>query len=786
MSGPRSEAVILRPPIGVAVWKIAQLEAAALYHEFLGTEHVLMALSRTEGGYTERLLARLKANPNPKYLRAELRGRAGIGSARFFSGGDPIPTPRLRAALAAAQVEAGEQGLGERELLLAVLRGGPGLAVRLLTREGTAIETLIGWVEADEGPEASGVRMPQHDDHGDEEERRPPRRSASGGDTPTLDRYCRDLTAAAREGKLRPVVGRQHEIVAIGQALVRADQNVPVLVGEAGVGKTAIVEAFALRLAREHERPVVEALRGKRILELRPTSLVAGAKYRGDFEERAEAILAECAAHPEIILFIDEMHTLVGAGGSDGTQDLSQILKPALANGELRVIGATTPAEYERHLAKDAALERRLQPIRIEEPSTAETEDLLREVKGRYEARHGVLIQPEALVAAVELSVRYLPDRRLPAKALSLLDDACARVVVGSQLSVGYVEVPAGGGGGVVTAETVAEAVADRLGVPATAITERDQERVLSLERTLKRRVVAQDEAIHGVAEAMKVAFSTFRDPARPRSVLLFAGPTGVGKTETVRALAEALFAGRLDQHLLTLDMAELSQEHMVSLLIGAPPGYKGYEEEGKLTGWLRRHPYSVVLFDEIEKAHPAVRKLLLGLFEVGRLSDAQGRTINGREAVYVLTTNLLADGDELLSQPAEAPAGGPRSPRERLAVELTPELVNRLDRVIVFRPLDAVALDDIVQLRINDVRQRLDQRGVGLVVDGAVRQWLIERGTDRASGARELSRLIQSALVAPLADLELRGQLSPGVTVHVALDDDNHLAFDARPTAQG
>ncbi|HUY79958.1 MAG TPA: ATP-dependent Clp protease ATP-binding subunit [Ktedonobacterales bacterium] len=690
--------------------------------------------------------------------------------------------------------------------------------------DGAIIEDLITGVEEDYGPEALHLRTrgerdergepPNEHAPGDDDRQRPGIHGRFGelGDagqrksgTPTLDSLGRDLTALAHAVRLREVIGRKQELVEIGQALVRQERNAPVLVGEAGVGKTAIAEGFAYRLAQEAERPVAPALRGKRIVEIRVADLVAGADmaYRGAFETRIQQLLRECAAHPEIILFIDEIHTLVGAGHSSRTHDAAQLIKPALASGELRLIGATTPDEYLNVIASDAALERRMQPIRVEELSPDDTEQVLRSLLPRFTAQNHATVTPEALHAAIDLSLRYLPDRRLPDKAIDLLDAACAQAVVGDRLSFfGDPDAPAHGG--VVTPEVIAEVVARRVGVPVGVLSMNEQDRFLTLEQTLRKRVIAQDEALITVAQALKVSsVSYLRDPLRPKGVLLIAGPTGVGKTETARAIADALFgdarrtAGAAENtaaspSLLQIDMVEFGQEHMVAQIIGSPPGYIGSDREGRLTGWLRRHPYSVVLLDEVEKAHPSTLKLMLNLFEEGRLTDAQGRTVNGREAIYIMTSNAVTSLDDPaateegirgLHPPEEDSSQQESILRRRFAALTSPELVNRIDALVLFRRLDAVALTAIAQQRIDLIADRMQSRGITLATHKDVKAWLVAHGTDPHSGARSLARLIQQTLMEQIADLDLRGLLTPGAVVRVTVEGDRLVVS---PNASG
>ncbi len=839
----------LREPPGDDLFQIAVAEAVRLNHDYLGVEHVLMALSRCDNGYTQRMLDRLHLEPGD--LRAILRARAGPNSPEAFTGRVSI-TPRLHQVLDRLAPPPATPGTpareavaqpGERELLLAILESGPGLAARTLaeaavelaadnedadddaaddedhgdqgalTPADAALAQILAAIRADSGPETTGFtagmarrggirgnqlgddpaeRLDRAEQRGADGEHAPQRRAP----TPFLDRIGRDLTALARQGRLRPMIERKRYYAEIAQALAREDKNTPVLVGEAGVGKTAIVEGLAQRLAQEAERPVVAPLRGKRIIEVRVADLVAGASARGEFEEQARALLRECAAHPEIILFIDEIHTLVGAGHSAGNQDAAQFFKTALERGELRLIGATTDDEYSRYFARDAALDRRFQRIPVAEPSPTEAEEMLRDLTPIIEARTGVRLEPEALVSAIELSVRYIHNERLPGKAIGLLYDACARVAVPSTgISMLGADMPLDGGG-VVTPALVEEAVSQRVGFPIGQTEARLRERLQDLEDKLRQRVVAQEAALAAVAQTVRVGYALVRDPTRPKAVLLFTGPSGVGKTETARALAETLFSDAAPQQLLILDMAEFSEKHMLAQLIGSPPGYVDSDQEGRLTRWLKLHPFGIVLFDEVEKAHENVRRALLGLFEQGRLTDAQGRTINGREAIYIMTSNLLAD----TTSPAEGVSGGapvgagagpgaipeflaPANPsldqtpaleeltRQQLVSRLSPEFVGRIDRIIVYQPLSRKAIHEIVLQKLDRIRHRLDPQGVKVDASPGFLEWLAQHGVSPTTGARHLDGVIQHAIQEPLADLEFRGKLTPGVHVQLTLN---------------
>jgi ATP-dependent Clp protease ATP-binding subunit ClpC len=645
----------------------------------------------------------------------------------------------------------------------------------------------------------------------------PGRAGAAPSATPTLDQYGRDLTAEAHEGKLDPVVGRDNEIDQTMEVLSRRTKNNPVLIGDPGVGKTAIVEGIAQRIVNGD---VPATLAGKRVMLLDLAGMVAGTKYRGEFEERLKGVIDEVRAHEgELILFIDELHTVVGAGAAEGAMDAGNMLKPALARGELHVMGATTIEEYRKHIEKDAALERRFAPIFVSEPSVDDTIEILRGLRDRYEAHHQVRITDEALVAAAELSDRYITGRFLPDKAIDLVDQASARVRLragtapeqtrqleqrlaaqhrekdAAVASENYTragelqqqivqteqEFTAAQGGQQhqavieVTPEDIAEIVSRATGIPISQLTEEERDRLLHLEEHLHARVVGQDEAVAAVAEAVRRGRAGLSDPRRPLGSFLFLGPTGVGKTELARALAEALFGD--DENMVRLDMSEYQERHTVSRLVGAPPGYVGYEEAGQLTEAIRRRPYSVVLLDEIEKAHPDVFNLLLQMLDDGRLTDSQGRTVDFRHAVIIMTSNLGAD--RILS--ATSAGQSVDSIRERLMQLLQqhfrPEFLNRIDEIIIFHGLDHSQLRQITELLLEQTRRRLHAQEVTMQVTEAAIDWLADRGYQPEFGARPLRRTIQRELDNQLSRMLLDGQIKPGQTVRVDVRDGK-LAF--------
>ncbi|HEY4687723.1 MAG TPA: ATP-dependent Clp protease ATP-binding subunit, partial [Anaerolineae bacterium] len=574
--------------------------------------------------------------------------------------------------------------------------------------------------------------------------------------TPLLDKFGRDLTQAAREGKLNAVVGRQRELEQIVHILVKDTKNNPLLVGEAGVGKTAVVEALAQHIASGQ---VPALLRDKRLIEITMSSLVAGTRYRGDFEERMQRLVDEVRSGSDVLIFIDEIHTLVGAGEAGGALDAANILKPALARGELHCIGATTPAEYQRSIAQDAALERRFQVVPIDEPSPDETLSILQSTRARYEARYGVQLMPEALSAAVRMSVQYLPDQRLPDKARDLVEEACARVSVGTMGQWGIAD--AGAARRVVDANSIAQIIAERKGLPIEQLTAGEQQRLLALDKRLKARVIGQDAAVAVVTRAVRMARTGLKDPNRPSGVFLFIGPTGVGKTELAKALAGELFGS--DDALIRLDMSEFMEAHSVAKLIGAPPGYVGYREEGQLVRDLRRKPYSVVLIDEIEKAASNIFDLFLQLFDEGRLTDAQGRHVDGRHAIYIMTSNV---GTELVGRQAmgfTAHVADEEALRQdlhdRLRQTFRPEFLNRIDETIVFHRLGPEHIRTIAQHHVEALQARVEsEHHVRLEVTPEAIDVICTEGYSETLGARPLRRALTRLLAAPLSEMLLSG----------------------------
>jgi ATP-dependent Clp protease ATP-binding subunit ClpC len=779
----------------------------------LDTGHLLWAMTADES--TRTLLSR--AGTDPDRLRSALEGEARRGEPLDEA---PSLTPdATRALLDAHRVSraSGSPSIGPEHLLfaLALVPDSPG--GRVLRAQGVTPETLQ---QAAAGGGAPGGGRPGG--------------AGRPSGTPTLDEFGRDLTAMAREGRIDPVIGREQEIEQTVEVLSRRRKNNPVLIGEAGVGKTAIVEGIAAQIV---EGDVPETLRGRRLIELDLTGMVAGTRYRGDFEERLSKVVDEIREHSdEVIVFIDELHTVVGAGASEGSGGAGNMLKPALARGELHVIGATTLDEYRRDIEKDAALERRFQPVLVTEPGVEDAVLILHGLRDRYEAHHGVRFTDDALRAAVELSDRYVTDRHLPDKAIDLIDQAGARVrrrigtpptdlrgleeavdrlqrekdeAVGGEQYERASELRdrlaaaqqrleeargAGGRPGVpeVGVEDVAEVVSRQTGVPVSQLTQEEVQRLLQLEEHLHQRVVGQDDAVRVVSEAVRRSRVGLGDPGRPIGSFLFLGPTGVGKTELARALAGALF-GDADR-MIRLDMSEFQERHTVSRLVGSPPGYVGYEDAGQLTEAVRRRPYSVVLLDEIEKAHPDVFNTLLQVLDDGRLTDSQGRTVDFTNTVLVMTSNL---GSELI-QGRNAPLGfgtGDASAADaglrdrlmrRLRDSFRPEFLNRIDEIVVFRQLESEQLQEITRLLLEETRRRLAARDVAVTfTDGAV-AWIADRGSEPQFGARPLRRAIRREVDNPLARLLLDGRVGAGRHVVVDVRDGalDLTVEDAEPVA--
>ena len=784
----------------------AQAAALELGHGYVGCEHLLLGMLREEEDAPGRALRALGAEEEKTralITRALGRGEADLAIAQGLS-------PHARCAVEMAVAEAERSGSREIEsghLLLGMLRCGDNTAVRLLRREGVDTRRLYG--ETVRAMSLTARRSPGG-------EVRASRGESKSGKT--LAEFTRDLTAMAREGRFDPVIGREEEIARTIRILSRRTKNDPVLIGEPGVGKTAVVEGLAERIG---EGNVPDALLDQRILSLDLAGMVAGTKYRGEFEERIRALLDEVRREGNVILFIDELHTIVGAGSAEGAVDAANILKPALGRGEIRVIGATTLAEYRRYIEKDAALERRFQSVQVGEPDEEKTLAILRALRPRYEEHHGLEIDDAALCAAVTLSKRYLPDRFLPDKAIDLVDEAAAGVrteVHSASPEVRALSERADAAAkdkeeairaqnyekaarsrdaeesfraqaakerererreaekthAVVTREHVAAVLSNWTGIPVTRLSESERSRLLSLEDTLHERIVGQDEAVRAVARAVRRGRAGVKDPKRPIGSFLLLGPTGVGKTELSRALAEAVFGS--EEAMIRIDMSEYMEKHSVSRLIGSPPGYVGYDEGGQLTEKVRRKPYSVVLFDEIEKAHEDVWNVLLQILEDGAVTDSQGRRVDFRSAVIVMTSNVGAKSITAAPMPlgfaANAREGGEThfgAVKKAVTAELRrtfrPEFLNRVDETIVFRPLSEENMAEIARRLLKKTAARMEALGIRFVFDDAAARLLAQRGTDEIYGARPLRRLISAEVEDALASLLLEGTLTRGDT---------------------
>jgi ATP-dependent Clp protease ATP-binding subunit ClpC len=732
----------------------------------LDVEHLLWAATQLEP--TSSIMA--SVGVDVKALARQMEESVDHGQRKEST---PDLTPAAKRALLDAHTqsrEAGATSIGPDHILLGIASN----------RETPAGRALAGAVDVSdiEPAQRSG---PQ----GDRDQGQSGQGRGEQSATPTLDKYGRDLTEDAREERLDPVIGRDSEVEQTLEVLSRRTKNNPVLVGDPGVGKTAIVEGIAQRIVNGD---VPDTLADRRVVVLDLAGMVAGSTVRGEFEERLKNVIGEVAAADRtVILFLDEMHTLVGAGAAQGSIDAGNMLKPTLARGELQVVGATTVDEYRRHIEKDAALERRFQPILVPEPSVGDTVAILRGLRDRYEAHHQVRISEEALVAAAGLADRYIANRFLPDKAIDLVDQAAARVRLRSRTTppdahadeeraearsdrAPVVEV---------TPEDVAEVVSRSTGIPVAQLTQEERERLLGLEETLHQRVVGQEEAVSAVARAVRRARAGMKDPSRPVGSFLFLGPTGVGKTELARALATALFGD--DSRMVRFDMSEFQERHTISRLLGAPPGYVGHEEAGQLTEAVRRTPYTVLLLDEIEKAHSDVFNTLLQLLDAGRLTDSQGRTVDFSNTVVIMTSNIGADRI-LNATTAGEDLAALRAPlMELLGSHFRPEFLNRIDETIIFRGLGREQLREITSLLLEQTRRRLHAQGVNLEVTEEALDWLADRGFQPEFGARPLRRTIQRELDDELAELLLSGQFNPGDTaIADVVDGKLHITTSA------
>jgi ATP-dependent Clp protease ATP-binding subunit ClpC len=787
-------------------WQVAGAETVRARKERIDPEHFLAALTKLKQFYSDDLAAAARAEGvdpatlraemelvagvlqaagiDPPAFRRELGARVGIGTYQHQKDETIHRSDRSRQIFRRAEAAAHKAKSTEvtvAHLFLAILEEKDSGGCKLLVEKGTDLEVLATETRAYLASRLTGAvpLKPQAEQR---------REDAPG--TPFLDQFGRDLTKDAREGRLGPIIGRRKEILQVIQTLARRTKNNPVLLGEAGVGKTAIAEAVAIRAA-EGKDPQV--LAGKRIVELSVSTLVAGTKYRGAFEERLARIVEECRAHPEIILFIDELHTVIGAGKGEGSLDAAQILKPALARGDVRCIGATTVAEYRRYVESDPALERRFEKVVVTEPSREETLEILRGLRPKFQQHHGVAITHRALEAAVELSLRFDVDHQLPDKAIDLVDKAGARIQV-PELSwkpeAGR-ELPADAGGtethqlaGRVTELTIAQVLAEKIGVPLEVITGHLQEmgrsRLLEMQAALKKRVIGQDAAVDSVCQRLMMAHTGLGARRGPLAVFLFLGPTGVGKTELARSVAAFLFGS--EDEMIRLDMSEYMEEHSVAKLIGSPPGYVGHEAEGQLTGKLRSRPYSVVLLDEVEKAHARVFDLFLQVFDEGRLTDSKGRTADARNAIFIMTSNIPADKKALgfrFEDSAESNSAILDAVKERFR----PEFINRIDAQIVFRPLAEADVRAILRPMLEGIGQSLEEKyHKALRVTEAAAELIAVQGYSEEYGVRHLRRTLETLLEAPLSRIILSGEIAGWLGV---LADAEHDQIVLRPLSK-
>ena len=797
--------------------EIANDCAIELGHNYIGTEHILYGLAKEGNGVASKVIGNQSITPDMIIDKiVELIGNeAPIEDTLGF-------TPRTKRVIENAFIESRKLGynyIGTEHLLIGILREGDSIAARILLELNTNIPKLYNEIVKviNEGEDYS---------KDDKNNRSGERRNGSYNSTPTLNQFGEDLTIKAEEGKLDPVIGRKEEIERVIQILSRRTKNNPCLIGEPGVGKTAAVEGLAQKIATGD---VPEILKDKRVVTMDISGMVAGSKYRGDFEERIKKALNEVKKAGDIILFIDEIHTIVGAGAAEGAIDAANILKPLLARGEIQLIGATTLNEYRKYIEKDSALERRFSPVTVNEPSEKDTIKILQGIRDKYEAHHGVKITDEAIEAAVKMSIRYINDRYLPDKAIDLIDEAASRAKLKTytepdtlkQLEEELEQVAKDKEEAVriqkfekaaalrdkqkelkekyekeqkkwknknnkevtnITEENIAEVIASWTGIPAKKITEDENEKLKNLEKNLHERVIGQNEAVEAVAKAIRRGRVGLKDPKRPIGSFLFLGPTGVGKTELSKALAESLFGD--ENAMIRVDMSEYMEPHSVSKLIGSPPGYVGFDEGGQLTEKIRRKPYSVILFDEIEKAHPDVMNMLLQILEDGRLTDSQGRTVNFKNTVIIMTSNIGArlitdkktlgftnnksDNEDIQKEYEETK----KEVMETLKRELRPEFINRIDEIIVFHKLTDTEINQIIDIMLNEVTKRLESQKIKIELEPEVKELIASKGIDKNFGARPLRRTIQNILEDKLAEEILDGKLKKNKTSKIGVKD--------------
>lgn len=811
----------------IKVIMLAQEEARRLGHNFVGTEQVLLGLIGEGTGVAAKALKSMGVNL--KDARAEVEKIIGRGSG-FVAVEIPF-TPRAKRVLELSWDEARQLGhnyIGTEHLLLGLIREGEGVAARVLenlnvdlNKVRTNVIKMLGETKTTTAGSSSTSTSSSSSSS-----------STSKAKTPSLDEFGRDLTLAAQELRLDPVVGREKEIERVIQILARRTKNNPVLIGEPGVGKTAVAEGLATRIVNSE---VPDILDGKKVIQLDMGLLVAGTKYRGEFEERLKKIMDEIRQAGNIILVIDEMHTLIGAGAAEGAIDAANILKPALSRGEIQVIGATTLDEYRKYVEKDSALERRFQTVMIEEPSEAESIEIIKGLKPKYEEHHNLIISDAAIEAAVKLSNKYITDRFLPDKAIDVIDEASSKVRLkvstlspeGKELEKELKELIKEKENAIrnqefekasqlrdeeadmkeriremaqqykeeheankptVTEEDVASVIATMTGVPVTKLTEGESERLLNLEKTLHARVIGQNDAVVAISKAIRRARVGLKSPNRPIGSFIFCGPTGVGKTELAKALAEAIFGS--EDNMIRVDMSEFMEKHSTAKLIGSPPGYVGYDDGGHLTELVRKKPYSVILFDEIEKAHPDVFNIMLQILDDGRLTDAKGRYINFKNTVIIMTSNVGASMITTTSKLGFSTSSDESKDKyEKLKETVTeemkkafrPEFLNRIDETIVFSHLSKEEIRQIVDLMLKDLFKRLAERDLSVEVTDEVKDHLAKDGYSEAYGARPLRRLIQRKIEDMLAEEILSGKYAPGDTIKITLVDDK-IAFEKAP----
>ncbi len=796
-----------------AALKLAESTARSWKHSYIGTEHILVGLLDEQEGTAGKILEEFGVDREKlESLITKLIAPSGVLVAGKSAGYSPRAQKVREQAVKEAEKQK-EDLAGTEHLLLAMLKETDCVGTRLLYTMGVNIQKLYSAVLAAAGIDTNAIpeelQMPKN------------QKGKQGSTTPTLDQYSRDLTAMAADGNLDPVVGRDKEIARLIQILSRRTKNNPCLVGEPGVGKTAIVEGLAQRIISSM---VPESVKNKRVVVLDLSGMVAGSKYRGEFEERIRNVINEVRSNQGILLFIDELHTIIGAGGAEGALDASNILKPSLSRGEIQLIGATTLEEYRKYIEKDAALERRFQPVTVEEPSEEETIEILKGLRPYYEKHHGVVIEDSALEAAVKMSERYINDRFLPDKAIDIIDEAASKVRLGGYRMAPEVdamelelhEIQKDKEKAVkqadlslakelqarqreieteiskykekeerrnkrkkisVTEASVADIISDWTKIPVQRLTEGETKRLARLEKELHKRVIGQEEAVKAVAQAVKRGRVGLKDPNRPIGSFLFLGPTGVGKTELSKALAEAVFGS--EQAMIRVDMSEYMEKHSVSKLIGSPPGYVGYDEGGQLSEKVRRNPYSVLLFDEIEKAHPDVFNILLQVLDDGHITDAHGRKVDFKQTIIIMTSNagaqaiiepkklgFLSNNDE--KQDYERMKSGVMEEVRRL---FKPEFLNRIDEIMVFHPLNKTHIKKIVNIMLKTLEKRCkEQLDIQLKITESVRDFLAEAGFDSKYGARPLRRAIQTKLEDPMANALLEGTIKRGDTVRIQL----------------